>query len=229
MSAVLGLDGRRGLVLVGTSEIGAACVERLRGEGMMVAFTGADPERGGSLAGQTGATFIECSTGDRTSCDRAVQQALELGGGRLDVLVTGAGEWLSASIESTPESDFRELVETNLTAPFRVARACMAPMRAHGGGSMIHIASDAGIRADHEMAAYSVAAAGVIAATELFAAEGAPDGIRANAVCPSDEIAGADVAAAVAWLACDDSAHVSGATLRIDAGTGAAMVIDTRT
>ena len=55
---------------------------------------------------------------------------------------------------------------------------------------MIHVASDAGIRADHETAAYSVTSAGVIAVAELFAAEGAPDGIRANAVCPGDETAG---------------------------------------
>ena len=49
---------------------------------------------------------------------------------------------------------------------------------------MIHVASDAGIRADHETAAYSVTSAGVIAVAELLAAEGAPYGIRANAVCP---------------------------------------------
>ncbi len=111
-------------------------------------------------------------------------------------------------------------------------------MRAQGAGSMIHVASDAGIRAAHETAAYSVTSAGVIALAELFAAEGAPHGVRCNAVCPADrslrERARADgrphrsVASLVAWLACDESAHMSGATLRIDGGAGAAMVADTR-
>lgn len=103
---------------------------------------------------------------------------------------------------------------------------------------MVHIASDAGIRADHEQASYSVMSAGLIALAELFAAEGAPHGVRSNAVCPGEPsaVAGpsgradiaADVASLVAWLACDESAQMSGATLRIDQATGAAIVADTR-
>jgi NAD(P)-dependent dehydrogenase (short-subunit alcohol dehydrogenase family) len=209
MTARFGLEGRRGLV-VGTVDVGAACVARLRDEGMTIAF-------------------VDCDLSDRASYDRAVGEAIALAGGRLDVLVTGAGKRLSGSIESTPETDFRDVFEANLTAPFRITRTCMSPMRARGRGSIIYIASDAGIRADHEMAAYSVAAAGVIAAAELFAAEGAADGVRANAVCPNDQMPSEDVAAVVAWLASDESIHVSGATLRVDAGMGAAMVIDTRT
>ena len=85
------------------------------------------------------------------------------------------------------------------------------------------------MRAVHETAAYSVASAGVIAVAELFAAEGAPHGIRANAVCPGDAAPASKTSPRlIAWLACDESAHVSGATLRIDGGAGAAMVVDTR-
>jgi NAD(P)-dependent dehydrogenase (short-subunit alcohol dehydrogenase family) len=139
------------------------------------------------------------------------------------------------SIEATAEADFRQLVEANLTAPFRTARASWDAIRAAGGGSIIHIASDAGIRASHESAAYSVASAGLIAVAELLAAEGAPHGIRANAVCPSGRtgasggsVSAYDVAAAVAWLASSQAARVSGATLRVDGGAGAAMVVHTR-
>ena len=145
----------------------------------------------------------------------------------------------------------------NLTALFRYSRACFGPMKEQGGGSMIHMASDTAVRGVHEIAAYSVTKAGALAASELFAAEGAPHGVSANAVCPGDVVpgiqatpeglshhaedpagwtlppsgrfgTGEDVAALVAWLASDESTHMTGATLRIDGGTGAAMRAVTR-
>jgi NAD(P)-dependent dehydrogenase (short-subunit alcohol dehydrogenase family) len=237
MTVRFGLEGRNGLVCNGTSETARACVQRLCDEGMTVVFTGSGRECGESIVRETGATYIECDQRDRASCDRAIELALELAGGRLDVLVTDGGLRPSGSIQATSEADFRELLEANLTWPFRVARASLEPMRAQGGGSMIHIASDAGIRALHENASYSVMSAGLIALAELFAAEGAPHGVRSNAICP-DQRSGAvasgradsaaSVASLVAWLACDESAHMSGATLRIDGARGAAMVADTR-
>ena len=149
----------------------------------------------------------------------------EPGGGRVDVLVTCPDMHFEGSIEATSEAVFRELIETNLSSVFRIGRDCFNAMREQGGGSMIHVTSDAGIRAEHSLAAYSVASAGVIALSELFAAEGAPYGIRSNAVCPGP---GVDAASVVAWLASDAAAHVSGATLRVDDAAGAAMVLDTR-
>jgi NAD(P)-dependent dehydrogenase (short-subunit alcohol dehydrogenase family) len=101
-------------------------------------------------------------------------------------------------------------------------------MRSGGGGAIIHVAGDDGIRADHEHAAHSITSAGVIAVAELFAAEGAPHGIRANAVCPGGSATAQDVASVVSWLACDEAAPVSGATLRVDGGAGAAMAFETR-
>jgi NAD(P)-dependent dehydrogenase (short-subunit alcohol dehydrogenase family) len=205
MTARLGLEGRCALVTAGTSDSAGTCVRRLRDEDM---------------------TVIEYDELGVASAEEAVERALELGGGRLDVLVTNPGMVFEASIETTPETVFRELLEANLTSPFRVARACFGAMRVQGGGSMIHIASDAGTRAVHATAAYSVMSAGAIAVAELFAAEGASYGIRSNAVCPR---AGIDTASVVAWLASDESAHVSGATLRVDGATGAALLVDTRT
>ena len=63
-------------------------------------------------------------------------------------------------------------------------------MRAQGGGAIVHIASDAGIRGVHDLAAYSVTKAGVIALSDLLAAEEAPHGVRSNAVCPGDTVPG---------------------------------------
>lgn len=235
MTVGLGLDGRRALVIEGTSEIGRACVQRLRDEGMEVAFTGSALEFAAAITRQNGSTFLECDLRDREGCDRAVERALEFGDGRLDVLVTQAATVVEGSIEASSESAFRELLEVDLTALFRVSRACFHAIGASGRGSMIHVASDAGIRADHETAAYSVASAGLIAVAELFAAEGAPLGVRSNAVCPggvrpSGPLAtGTDVSSVVAWLASDQSVHVSGATIRVDDASSAAMTLNTRT
>jgi NAD(P)-dependent dehydrogenase (short-subunit alcohol dehydrogenase family) len=149
----------------------------------------------------------------------------EFPGDRVDVLVTFADTRFERSIEATDEAEFRRTLQANLTVAFKASKACFGLMRKQGRGSIIHVASDAGIRAEHEAAAYSVASAGVIAMSELFAAEGASHGIRANAVCPSPD---ADVAPIVAWLASEASAPLSGATLRVDGAAGAAMVVDTR-
>jgi NAD(P)-dependent dehydrogenase (short-subunit alcohol dehydrogenase family) len=245
-----GLEGRNALVTGGTSGIGKAIVERLSAEGMTVSFTGRNVGRGEAVAAETGASFLPCDHLDRKASDEAVQRALRLGGGRLDVLVANAGMIFGASIETTPDKAFLELLEVNLTALFRASRACFAPMVDQGGGSLIHIVSDTGIRGIHSIAAYSVTKAGAVAASELFAAEGAPHGVRSNAVCPGDVVPGVqatpaghedhaedpagwtlppsgrfgtgeDVANLVAWLASDESAHVTGATLRIDGAAGA--------
>ena len=186
------------LVMGEGSDVAQACAQRLREDGMTVVLT---------------------------SADRSVHDAAELARSGLDVLVTCPEMRVDGSIEETPEAVFRELLAVNLSAVFRIGRECFQAMRRQGGGSMIHIASDAGIRAAHEMAAGSVMDAGVIAVAELFAAEGSAHGIRCNAVCPRP---GTDVAAVVAWLASDESAHLSGATLRVDGAAGAAMVLDTR-
>lgn len=251
------LAGRVAYVTGGTSGIGRACVQRLRAEGMTVAFTGRSAERGAAVAAATGATFLRVDHRDRAASDRALAEAVRIGGGRIDVLFANAGILMSGPIEQTPEAAFRELLEVNVTAVFRDSRACLALMKEQGGGSLVHLCSDAGIRGIHELAAYSVSKAAAIAVSELFAAEGAPSGVRSNAVCPGDVVPGVqatpvgferhaedpgswalppsgrfgtgeDVANLVAWLASDESRHMTGATLRIDGGTGAAFRAMTR-
>ena len=240
------------LVTGGTSGIGRACVERLRDDGYAVAFTGRDAARGAAVAGATGATFLACDARDRAQIATSVGAACTFGDGRIDLLVGNAGVLMAGPIAETPLAAFRELVEVNLTALFLYSRACFALMREQGSGSMVHIASDTGIRGIHELAAYSVTKAGAVMLSELFAAEGARHGLRANAVCPGDVEpgvqatptghehdaedpagwdlppngrfgTGADVAAAVAWLASSEASHITGATLRIDGGANAVL------
>jgi len=246
------LKDRHAFVTGGTSGIGRSCVERLSSEGMRVTFTGRNPVRGREVADATGATFVRTDALDRAASSRTLADAIAAAGGGLDVLVANAGILHTGPIAETPESVVRELLEVNLTAVVRTVRAGLAAMSAASGGSIITIASDAGIRGVHELPVYSASKAAVIALTEIAAAEGAPRGVRANAVCPGDVLPGVQATAAgyegqaedpadwtlppsgrfgtgedisniVAWLASDQSRHISGATLRADGATGAAV------
>jgi NAD(P)-dependent dehydrogenase (short-subunit alcohol dehydrogenase family) len=238
---------RSALVTGGTGGIGSAIVRRLRADGYEVVFCGRDEERATALERETGAVFRRADATDRAACDTSVAFALERLG-QIDLLVANAGILVEAPLAGTSDEEFERLVETNLTSAFRYGRALFAPMRRQGGGVMVLVASDSAIRGSHRIPAYSVVKAGVVAVAELLGAEGAPYGIRANAVCPGntlpgmagDEPAGwrptasgafataADVAAAVAFLASAEAAHINGATLRIDGATGAALQTVTR-
>jgi meso-butanediol dehydrogenase/(S,S)-butanediol dehydrogenase/diacetyl reductase len=238
---------RAALVTGGTGGIGSAIVRRLSADGYDVVFCGRDAQRGAALEQATGAVFRRADATDRSDCDASVEFALQRLG-RVDLLVANAGILVRGPLAETSDEDFERLVETNLTATFRYGRALFAAMRSQGGGAMVLIASDSAIRGSHRIPAYSAVKAGVVAIAELLGAEGAPHGIRVNALCPGNTLpgmegddaagwratasgtfaTGEDVAAAVAFIASSEAAHVNGATLRLDGGTGAALQAVTR-
>jgi len=234
----------RALVTGGTAGIGAACVTRLAADGHAVAFTGRDAGRGTEVAARTGATFLPADIADRAAADAAVADAAEVLGG-LDAVVANAGVLSRDLLTVIGEADFRRLLETNLTSQFRTARAAWPHLVAAGGGSIAVIGSDTSFRGSHRCPAYSVMKAGSVMLAEMLAANGAPHGIRANAICPGNtlpgmagddpsrwpptpggtQVAAEDVAACVAWLASEEGRHVNGASIRIDAAVGAALIL----
>ena len=76
-------------------------------------------------------------------------------------------------IEATPPDAWRALLAVNLTAAFLYSKACFGPIRDGGGGSIVHIVSDTGIRGIHSIAAYSVTKAGMRMLSDMLALEGA--------------------------------------------------------
>jgi NAD(P)-dependent dehydrogenase (short-subunit alcohol dehydrogenase family) len=234
----------RALVTGGTAGIGAACVTRLAADGHTVAFTGRDAARGDEVAARTGATLLQVDITDRAASDAAVARAAETLGG-LDAVVANAGILSRAQLTEIAPHEFRRLLETNLTSQFRTARAAWPHLVAAGGGSIAVIGSDTSFRGSHRCPAYSVMKAGSVMLAEMLAANGAPHGIRANAICPGNTLPGMsgddpsrwpptpggtqvtaeDVAACVAYLASEDGAHVSGASIRIDAAVGSALIL----
>ena len=173
--------------------------------------------------------------------------AVEAAYGRIDVLVNNAGIACISPAEQTPAALWREVVEVNLTGPFLLCQAFGRSMLAQRRGSIINIASVAGLQGVADRAAYNASKHGLIGLTRTLAVEWGGRGVRVNAVCPgwvktpmddADQAEGAygdadisdhvpmgrfasadDVAQAVAFLADSTrSGFVNGAALTVDGG-----------
>jgi NAD(P)-dependent dehydrogenase (short-subunit alcohol dehydrogenase family) len=240
------LKGLRALVTGGTSGIGAALVHRLVEDGARVAFTGRDRGRGDAVGERTGAAFIQADATDEQAAVHSVDEAAATLGG-LDALVCSAGVVTSASIRDTTVEDWETQLDVNLTAPYLYSVLCLPLLREAGGGSIVHISSDAGVWGEQEIGAYSVMKAALITLAQMLAIEAGPSGIRVNAVCPGDILPGmptttrgrdeaaddpsgwrmpplgrlgeaSDVAGVVSFLLGPDSSFVNGAAILVDGG-----------
>jgi NAD(P)-dependent dehydrogenase (short-subunit alcohol dehydrogenase family) len=167
--------------------------------------------------------------------------------GRADVLVNNAGISHIAPAEHTKSSDYRRVLEVNLVAPFLLAKIFGEKMLEAGRGSIINVASIAGLAGVSDRAAYNASKHGLIGLTRTLAAEWGGRGVRVNAVCPgwvktemdaADQAGGSytdaditarvpmgrfaspdDIAHAIAFLADErESGFINGQALAIDGG-----------
>ena len=125
-----------------------------------------------------------CNVTDEDQVQALVSAAVEKLG-RIDVMVNNAGLGGSARIVEMTDEQWSTVLDVTLTGTFRCTRAVMRQMEAQGGGVIVNNASVLGWRAQAEQAHYAAAKAGVMALTRCSAIEGAPFGIRVNAVAPS--------------------------------------------
>jgi NAD(P)-dependent dehydrogenase (short-subunit alcohol dehydrogenase family) len=173
----------------------------------------------------------------------AAKVAAENGG--TDILVNNAGISLICPAEETSFDQWQRVMAINLAGPFLLSKALGQQMLAKGKGSIVNVASIAGLRGVIHRTAYNASKHGLIGMTRTLAAEWGARGVRVNAVCPgwiktemdiADQGSGAygdddiinrvpmarfakpeDVAAAIAFLA-DDGGFVNGITLPVDGG-----------
>jgi NAD(P)-dependent dehydrogenase (short-subunit alcohol dehydrogenase family) len=113
-------------------------------------------------------------------CAEAVQRRW----GHADVLVNNAGISFIAPAEAVSVTDFRRVLEVNLVAPFLLSQGFGALMLQQGRGSIVNIASIAGITGIADRSAYNASKHGLIGLTRTLAAEWGAHGVRVNAVCP---------------------------------------------
>ncbi|WP_405927173.1 SDR family NAD(P)-dependent oxidoreductase [Streptomyces sp. NBC_00035] len=241
------LAGRTAFITGAGGALGAAIAEAFAREGAR-ALTLSDirVEAVGDLAarlrrGGVEVTTPELDVTDGDAFDRAVRSAVEAFDG-LDLLVNNAGAVSpNARIHNVTTDDFDRCVRINLTGTFHGVRAAARVMRDRGG-SVINIASVAGLTAWPYAAPYGVAKAGIIHLTRVAALEYAKERIRINCVCPGafpsaihdgvpdgamDVIEARhpfglgkpqDLTGAVTYLASDEAAWTTGQAIVVDGG-----------
>lgn len=153
-------------------------------------LTGRSSERAAEVAGaiRTNGGEAAFSVGDLRDakfCDAVVEEAVTRFG-RLDVLVNNAGIYFAASATETTDAQWHETLDTNLGAAFRVSRAALRTMVAERRGAIVNVASDWGLVGGKGGAAYCASKGGLVLLTRSLALDHARDGIRINAVCPTD-------------------------------------------
>jgi NAD(P)-dependent dehydrogenase (short-subunit alcohol dehydrogenase family) len=199
--------------------------------------------KGGEAMGYAG------DIADEATVERFAQQVFDRFG-RVDVLVNNAGISHISPAEQTALSDYRRVIDVNLVAPFLLAKTFAIKMLEAGSGSIVNVASVAGLLGISDRAAYNASKHGLIGLTRTLAAEWGGRGVRVNAVCPgwvktemdvADQAGGSytdaditqrvpmarfatpdDIARAIAFLAnYKESSFINGHALSVDGGWSA--------
>ncbi|MGE3287308.1 MAG: SDR family NAD(P)-dependent oxidoreductase [Pseudonocardia sp.] len=239
------LDGKIAIVTGAGRGIGRGIAEKLAAEGATVVVTDIDEATAKETAEAVGGVGIRTDVTSRESVDAMVEQ-VRRDLGRIDVLVNNAGwDKVGPFVDSDP-ADWDRIVAINLYGVLHTSHAVLPVMLDQGSGTVVNIASDAGRVGSSGEAVYAAAKGGIIAFTKTIARETARGGVTANCVCPGPtdtalfaSVGGdnpklrealtkaiplrrlgqpSDLANAVAFLASDEAAFITGQTVSVSGG-----------
>jgi 3-oxoacyl-[acyl-carrier protein] reductase len=247
------LQGKVAVVTGGASGFGAEIGKKLAQEGATVTLLDVDDAGGARVAAEINALrprsarFLHCDVSRRADVADSVRRVVAADE-RIDVYVNNAGiTHRNGPMLEVSEDWFDRIFAVNVKALYLSALELVPVLRAQGGGSVVNIASTAGIRPRPGLTVYNASKGAAITFTKSMAIEFAPDNIRVNAICPVAgetpllaEFMGGDtpelrakfaasvplgrlsqprdVANAVAFLASDEAAFITGVALEVDGG-----------
>jgi NAD(P)-dependent dehydrogenase (short-subunit alcohol dehydrogenase family) len=178
------LAGATALVTGGADGIGGGISERLAAEGMRVVVADLDQAAGEAMAARTGGSFIRADVAAEADVRAAIDAACGPPG-RLRVLVNNAGGVEGPCFPAAEPAKWERTLDLNLRAAMLATQLALGPMRQHGGGAIINVASIAGLgTTSHSSPEYAVAKAGVMRFTACLAPLRETIGVRANCICP---------------------------------------------
>jgi len=241
---VFDLTGKLALVTGASGGLGGAIARALHAQGASVALSGTRREALDAVAAELGSrTFVlPCDLSDKQAVETLVPAA-EAAMGGLDILVNNAGVTRDNLFLRMKDEEWDKVLAVNLTAAFRLSRACLKGMMRRRYGRIVSIASVVGVTGNPGQGNYAAAKAGLIGMSKALAAEVASRGITANCVAPgfiaspmTDALnekqreailasvpagrlgAGDEIGAAVVYLASREAAYVTGQTLHVNGG-----------
>lgn len=240
------LKDRVAIVTGGSRGIGRAIVLEFIKEGARVIFTYLKSEDAAmALADEIKkskgeALAIKSDSRDYNQARHVIDQTMKMFG-RIDILVNNAGIIKDKALMMMEPSEWQEVIDTNLTGYFNMARASIVTMLKQKSGNIVNISSVAGVVGTARQANYSSAKAGIIGLTKSLAKEVGPYGIRVNSVAPgyietdmTKDLKQKDkfilmipsgrfgrpeeAAKAVTFLASDKAAYITGQVIKVDGG-----------
>jgi 3-oxoacyl-[acyl-carrier protein] reductase len=238
------LSGKTALVTGASGGIGGEIARQLHAQGATVGLSGTRVDPLEQLKGALGqrAHVLPCDLGDAAQTEQLLKSA-EAAMGGVDILVNNAGLTRDGLAMRMKDEDWQKVIDVNLTAGFRLARASLRGMMKRRWGRIIGITSVVGVTGNPGQVNYAAAKAGMIGMSKALAQEVASRSITVNCVAPgfietqmtdalNDEQksrimtgipAGrlgqsAEVAAAVVYLASPEAAYVTGQTIHVNGG-----------
>jgi 3-oxoacyl-[acyl-carrier protein] reductase len=237
--------GKTALVTGASGGIGGAIAKALHGQGAKVVLSGTRVEALEALKSELGgnAFIAQANLSDIASVEALPKAAEEAAGSGIDILVNNAGITKDNLFMRMKDDEWDQVIAVNLTAAFRLSRAVLRGMMKKRWGRIIQISSVVGATGNPGQGNYAAAKAGLIGMTKSLAAEVASRNITVNAVAPgfiqtamtevltdqqkemiSQRIPAGrmgmpqEIAAAVAYLASQEAAYVTGETIHINGG-----------
>ena len=238
------LTGKCALITGATGGIGAAIARALHAAGATVSLSGTRANVLEELAAELGerAHVLPCNLSDAEDVERLVPAA-EAAMGQVDILVNNAGITRDNIAMRMKDEEWNQVLEVNLTAGFRLARAVMRGMMKRRHGRIISITSIVGVTGNAGQANYAASKAAMIGMSKALAQELASRSITVNCIAPGfietamtdalnenqrEAILGNvpagrlgtsdEIAAAAVFLASEEAAYVTGQTLHVNGG-----------